>query len=222
VILLAPLLLMPAGRATAQYSLVSPSGQELRVSQESLVQLDDTTRALRKNLEEDPRVLYYTAFGDPLSAEPDGAAYPWAAVEVITDSTAAVVTPGNLREADRAYANYAVLRMEAVRSDLDVSCDSVFALEERAVSGFVDGWLVSRTLYGGPPYPPLDELAFARQAGHLAGLMAARSDRQLGGCLAVWTERHPDRLDGYERWRRVEFLGEPADTSPSRADPRRR
>lgn len=191
------------------------------MSREDLVQLDDTTRALRKNLEEDPRVLYYTAFGDPLSVAPDSAAYPWAAVEVITDSTVAVITPGNLREADRAYANYAVLRMQAVRSDLDVSCDSVFALEKRAVSGFVDGWLVTRTLYGGPRYPPLDELVFARRAGHLAPLMVARSNRQLGGCLAVWAERHADRLDAYERWRKEEFLGESAN-SPTRAEPRRR
>jgi hypothetical protein len=194
----------------------------LPVAREVLLQLDDTTRALRKNLVEDPRVLYYTAFGEPLSSGPEGAAYPWVAVEVITDSTVAVVTPGDLREADRAYANYAVLRMQAVRGDLDVSCDSVFALEERAVSGFIDGWLVSRTLYGGPAYPLLDELAFARQAGHLPGLMAARGDAQVGGCLAVWVERHGDRLDAYERWRREDFLGESTGTRPAGADPGRR
>lgn len=167
----------------------------------------DTTRALRRDLEEDPRILYFTGTGPAVPVEEPAGAYPWNAVDVLADSVATIRTPGNLREADRAYANYAVLRMKNVRRDPDVSCDSLVAREVRAVSGFVDGWIVSRTLFGGPPYAPLDELAFAREAEVLSGLIAARDDPQLGGCLRVWKEAHADAVEAYRRWRASGFAG---------------
>ena len=76
-----------------------------------------------------------------------------------------------------------------------------------ALDGFVDGWIVARTLFGGPAYAPLDELAFAREDGMLSGLIADRSDRQLGGCLAVWIRANPDAAETYRSWRRDRFEG---------------
>ena len=125
----------------------------------------------------------------------------------MTDSLAAVLTPGNLREADRAYYSYAVLRMKAVRQDPDVSCEELFDRELAAVGGFVDGWIAARTIFGGPPFAPLDELAFARADGVLEGLIAERGDRQLGGCLAVWRAAHPEAVEAYRAWRRARYLG---------------
>ena len=61
---------------------------------------------MRRDLEEDPRILYYTSYGRDLRVEDRDEAYPWNAIDVVTDSIAAVVTPGNLREADRAYYKY--------------------------------------------------------------------------------------------------------------------
>lgn len=198
------LLLLPAAlpaEATAQRRLVGPSGETLAVSEAALRRMLERTRELRRELEEDPRILYFTGTGPEVAGEDPAAAYPWNAVEVLADSLAAIRTPGNLREADRAYFNYAVLRMWNVRSDPDVSCDSLFAREQRAISGFVDGWIVARTLFGGPAFASLDELAFARAAGALRGLIAERGDRQLGGCLRVWSEAHPEEIERYRAWR---------------------
>lgn len=198
---------IPCGAAAQDYALTSRSGLTLELTRDRLLQMHDTTVALQENLELDPAVLYWYSFGPDAPPDSAGPTLPWNAVEVVTDSTVAVTYPGNLREADRAYNNYAVLRMQAVRGDPDVSCDALFQLEVQAVGLFVDGWIASRTLFGGPAYDPLDELAFAREAGHLAGLIASHENFQLGGCLDVWRDANREAVTGYRTWRREVFLG---------------
>lgn len=194
------------------YDLRAPAGGELSFSRDTLLAMHEATRLLREDLERDPEVLYFTGFTPPVPEDSAARAMPWNAVQVLTDSTAAVRTPGNLREAERAYSAYAVVRMRNVRSDPDVSCDSLMAREVEAVSAFVDGWIVARTLFGGPPYAPLTELAFARDAGVLPGLVAAHGNEQLGGCLGVWREEHERSVHKYRRWREERFAarGDPA------------
>lgn len=213
--LVAVVLVIQALPVPAQAQRVLVSGADtLAFDDVELRSLLDTTRALRRDLEEDPRILYYTGTGPAVPGREPRGAYPWNAVDVLADSVATIRTPGNLREADRAYANYAVLRMKNVRRDPDVECDSIFARELRAVSGFIDGWIVSRTLFGAPPYAALDSLVFARQAAVLPGLIADHANPQLGGCLAVWVRLHPDAIHAYRRWRG-------ADAPPARSAERR-
>ncbi len=200
-----PVILAAWGVAAAplpgQYRLTAPSGETLEFEPDALLALRAFSDSLRDDLERDPHVLYFTDFGRVVEEPRASAAMPWNAMEVVTDSSTALLMPGNLREAGRAYINYAVLRMHAVRQDPDVPCAELAQRELRAVGGFVDGWIVARLLFGGPAYGPLDELAFARQAGVLDGLIAARSDRQLGGCLAVWRDGNPEMVRRYETWR---------------------
>lgn len=193
--------------AAGQYTIAAPGGETLEFQRDSLLAMRDRSDALYTELQEDPQVLYYTSYGPELSPDQRELALPWNAVDVVTDSTAAIVTPGNLREADRAYYNYAVLRMHAVRDDPDVPCDELFEREMVAVRGFLDGWIVARTLFGGPPFPPLDELVFASEAGVLDGYVAASSNRHLGGCLAVWRDEHPAAVERYAEWSEARALG---------------
>lgn len=194
--------------AAAQYVLVSPAGDSLSFESTELRDWLETSRALYANLQEDPRVLYWMppARQDVSERHPEPS-YPWNVVTVVSDSVADLQgLPANLREADRAYYNYAVNRMRVVRStDPDVSCDSLLSLEREVVSSFADGWVVSRTLFGGPPFTPLDEIVFARAAGHLTALIAARNDRQIGACAAEWALGHPAAIADYEAWRREHF-----------------
>lgn len=192
--------LLAASPAVAQYRLTGPA-DTIVFARDSLLEMRERSRTLREELEEDPQVLYYTTFGRPAEPADPAPAFPWNAIDVVTDSLAAVITPGDLREADRAYVNYAVLRMHAVRADPDVPCEALMERELEAVDGFVDGWIVARTLFGGPAFAPLDELAFARRDEVLAGLLAERGNPHLGGCLRVWREMHPDAIEAYRRWR---------------------
>jgi hypothetical protein len=198
--------------AAAQYAIGAESGDTVSFESESLRVMLDTARALWNDLETDPNVLYYTPGASlaprrPVDESDPGDAYPWNAITVLSDSTIDVLNlPANLREADRAYYNYAVQRMRVVRgADPDVPCDSVLALEERVVGSFIDGWILSRTLYGGPSFAPLDELVFARRDGLLRPLLASKRDPQVGACAGQWAEANPERMQAYEAWRKDRF-----------------
>jgi len=167
----------------------------------TLLTYRDYTDSLRNWLEEDPDVLYYPDYGPDVDGQQPANAWPWRATEVVTDSSAVVLMPGNLREAGRAYISYAVLRMEAVRMDPDVPCDELLERELVALNGFLDGWITARTLLGGPAFEPLDQWVFARDAGVLAGLALELGDRQLGGCLDELRESMPQEAEAYRRWR---------------------
>lgn len=190
----------------AQYRLTAPSGAVVEFEADVLLRFRDRSDSLMTDLVEDPLVLYFPSFGRELDESEARDAWPWNAVEVVTDSSAALVMPGNLREAGRAYESYAVLRMHAVRQDPDVACDVLVAREIEAVDGFIDGWVAARLLFGGPAYEPLDELAFAREAGVLAGLILDRSDRQLGGCLRFARTSGEDEIAAYRAWRTEHYL----------------
>lgn len=194
--------------AAAQYAITSPSGDSLSFELPELRGMLETARALYADLEEDPRVLYRLGFGPAVESSAPGPAYPWNAVLPQSDSVVNILTPGNLREADRAYHNYAVMRMREIRGqDPDDPCDALVEREEEVLSSFVDGWVLSRTLFGGPAFAPLDEFAFARAAGHLPAVIAALGDASVGGCAPNWAETHPGAIAAYEAWRAEAFPG---------------
>lgn len=198
-------LLVP-GSLPAQYRVVSPAGDTITIETDVLREMLDSTRALRLDLEEDPRVMYIIGYGDRASEVNPEPAWPWSAIEVRSDSVVEFTTPGNLREADRAYASYSVMRMRNVRSrDPDAVCDSIVEWETSAVSSFIDGWIVARTLFGGPAFGPLDALAFARLDGHLPALIVDIGDRQIGACAEEWAESHPEAVQAYRSWHELEF-----------------
>ena len=187
--------------AAAQYKLDSTAGAELVFERAQVREMLDTTRALYQNLVDDPAVMYATGVGTSVPEENPTDAYPWNAIEVRNDSVAVIQTPNNLREADRAYYNYAVLRMAEVRyGDPDAECDVLVDAEVRVVSSFVDGWIVARMLFGGPAYEPLDRLAFVRAAGHLPAFVAVNEDPSLGACAVEWAEAHATEVAAYRSW----------------------
>lgn len=218
---LVPLLALLASPANgrAQYRIASPGSDTLAFSASDVRAMLDTTRALRADLEEDPRVAYDLRFGERVSEARPDSAFPWNAVDPRSDSLVVVLTPGNLREADRAYENYAVIRMHLIRErDPDAPCDSIVAWEAEAVSAFADGWIAARTLFGGPPFAPLDEIAFARAAGHLPALVADRDGARAGACAAEWARDHPGAVEAYRTWRETAFLPEAESGPPEDAD----
>ena len=102
--------------------------------------------------------------------------------------------------------NYSVMRMRIVRNqDPDAACDRIVAWEAGAVSSFIDGWIVARTLFGGPPFEPLDAFAFARLDGHLPALIVDLEDRQVGACAEEWAESHPEAMAAYRSWHERQF-----------------
>lgn len=199
---------LPAPLA-AQYVIEAPSGRTLAFDSASVRDMLQRTRRLRSILEQDPEVIYYVGAGDPVPADSPAAAYPWNRVTVRSDSAVRVAAPGNHREAGRAYQNYAVVRMEWIRSGRPAaSCAASVEGEVERISAFVDGWIVSRVLYGGPAFPALDAFAFARDAGHLPALVVELGDTTLSErCRSRWSRRNADAVEAYRTWRRRAFEG---------------
>lgn len=197
--------------ARGQQPLRAPSGVELDVPRDTLLQMLRETRAYGDTLVQDPDVLYYTGFSAAVTDSAYGTALPWNAIEVRSDSVARVATPGNLREGDRAYRAYAVARMEAYRArDPDgstPSCRERMADEVELLEAFARGWTVARIYYGAPPYPPLDEIAFLHRRGMLAPYLATEASARLGRCTEQWADGHAAEMEAYREWRRREFLG---------------
>lgn len=184
------------------YTFRGPSGRALSLPADTVKQMLQRTRRLGTVLEEDPDVLYYVATRGEVTAAEPGPAYPWNAVRAESDSVARISVPGNYREARRAYYAYAVETMERVRKGPPaVRCSEAVEREAEVVSAFVDGWIVTRILYGGPAYPPLDAFVFAREAGHLAPMLVALGDTRLGVCVRRWARDHPERMEAYREWR---------------------
>jgi hypothetical protein len=218
ILVIAVALIASPESASAQYKLDAPSGWELTFERQRVREMLDTTRALYQNLVDDPRVMYVTGVGPSVPEDNPTDALPWNAIEVRNDSIAVIQTPNNLREADRAYYNYAVLRMAEVRAgDPDAPCDDLMEAEVRVVSSFVDGWIVARMLFGGPSFEPLDRLAFIRDTGQLAAFIALSDDPELGVCAAEWAKNHPEEMAAYRAWYAENYRGQ--DLATERSEP---
>lgn len=210
--LLAAALPAASGDARAQQpardTLRVPGGPSLVLPADTVRGMLERTRRLQTILEEDPDVLYYLSTGEPVSAEEPARAYPWNAVRPVSDSVARVTAPGNYREARRAYNSYAVRKMEILRERPPAArCPVAVEREAEALSAFVEGWIVARTLYGGPAFPPVDAFVFAREAGHLPAMAVALGDSQIGLCSEIWARENPGAMEAYRAWRQ-EFDGD--------------
>lgn len=218
--LAAALLLSAAAPRTAPAqprtdTLRVPNGPSLQVPRDTLKEMLERTRRRQTVLEEDPDVLYYVGTRGGVTLVDPAPAYPWNAVTVESDSVARIAVPGNYREARRAYDGYAVETMERVRRGAPAArCSEAVEREVEVVSAFVDGWIVARTLYGGPAFPPLDAFAFARQGGHLPALVVALGDSRLGECRRRWARDHPGKMEAYREWR-AEFDASAASAPPA-------
>lgn len=198
----AALVVLP-GRARCQFVLQAPSGETLTYDSARVQDMLERSRRLREILELDPDVIYYVGSGPVASVDSPASAFPWNAVRPRADSAARVAFPANYREARRAYYNYAVKKMELIRSSAPTSdCSVAVEREVASMSAWVDGWVVARTLYGGPAFGPLDAFAFAREAGHLGAMLVALEDTEIAGCLNRWRREHPEAMEAYDRWRR--------------------
>lgn len=194
------------GPAAAQFVLHAPSGEALAYDSVRVMDMLERSRRLREILEKDPDVVYYVGSGPAATADSPDSAYPWNAVRPRADSAARVAFPANFREGSRAYFNYAVKKMDLIRTAPPTTdCSVAVEREVTSVSAWVDGWVTARALFGGPPFGPLDAFAFAREAGHLPAMLVALEDSEIAGCLDRWRREHPQAMEAYRTWRRDVF-----------------
>jgi len=141
--------------------------------------------------------------------------YPWQTL-VLQADTVRFQYPGTHPDARTAYTVYAHLHLMRHQERLaewlpeaeDTDVDG-FALERAIVERMADAWLMGRAAFYLDPYPLLDALLAAREAGWLdAFLLTARAD-EFPEAREAWLARAPGALDAYRAWSRQTLGGEP-------------
>jgi hypothetical protein len=84
-----------------------------------------------------------------------------------------------------------------------------FELERAIIARMADAWLLGRTTFDTQPHLLLDELIYAKQAGHLdAFILTARPD-DFPQEREAWMRENPQAMERYRAWFRETMGGDP-------------
>lgn len=187
-------------------SVVIYSGARLSVDRERMQEVNDWVQREDANIRDDPS---FWVFGDDTREE----VYPWEGMRISGDSVW-VPVPTQYPDARLVYFIYGhlhlMVQMGRQEEWLPEAPDAVgYDLERAILDRTADAWILGRTVFGTTPYGPLDELAYAKEAGFLdAFIFTARPD-EFAVTRSEWARAHPGEMDRYRDWFLDTFSREP-------------
>lgn len=187
--------------------LVVRSGARLNVTDMDRMRTiyDEVSRELRA-IEVDPS-FWIAARPDPRDL------YPWETLEVEGDTARVSFSRTNpdLRSSYEIYAHLHLMRRMGRLDDWLPEVASAEGWElERAIMGRVtDSWLMGRAIFDLAPYPLMDQLIFAREAGHLDALLLNLRPNEFAEERTAWMARNPEADARFRTWFRETFDREP-------------
>jgi len=192
--------------------VVTYSGARLSVDRDRMMEVNRWVTNEDINIREDPSFM---VISEPTREE----VYPWEGLRTQGDS---VWVPVSTRYPDSQLVNmiygHLHLMTEMGRQELWLpeAPDAVgYDLERAILSRTADAWILGRTVFGTSPYGPLDELAYAKEAGHLdAFIFTARPD-EFAATRAEWARANPGAMERYRDWFLDTFSREPPGLRPS-------
>jgi hypothetical protein len=145
--------------------------------------------------------------------------YPWQNMRIQEDSVW-VPFPSAYPDARLVFHIYGHLHLMAVMGRqeewLPEAPDAVgFDLERAILSRAADAWILGRTVFGTTPYGPLDELAYAKEAGFLDALIFTARPEEFAVTRAAWARANSGETDRYREWFLDTFSREPPGLRPS-------
>ncbi|MCY4646322.1 MAG: hypothetical protein OXE73_05555 [Gammaproteobacteria bacterium] len=186
--------------------LIIFSGARIPPDQARMDSIDIWVRPELQNIEEDPTFLIVTGFSE-------APVMPWEDF-VIEGDTARLSLDGTIAESRAVYLVYAHLhlmhRMDRLEEWLpDAVGMEGYELERAIVARTADVWFYGRSLYGWPPYLPLDELLFSSENGYLdAYLLTARAE-EFAMERDAWLDESAGAQEEYRTWFRSAFETNP-------------
>lgn len=204
--------LFPAACSTGPRSVPAPrpivvySGARLRVEQERMNEVNAWVTAEQANIQQDPSFWV-------ISEPSEGDVYPWDGLRISSD-TVWVRTPGGIQDPQLVFQLYAHQHLMAVlgRQEewLPEAPDATgFELERAILSRAADAWLLGRAVYNTLPYGPLDELAYAKEEGHLEAFIFTARPSDFAAARAEWARANPEAMERYRDWFLETFNREP-------------
>jgi hypothetical protein len=158
------------------------------------------------NIEEDPSFWVITLPGD-------GDPYPWDGLDVREDSVT-VRVPRSIQDVQLVFMIYGhqhlMSRMGRQEEFLPEAPDATgFDLERAILARAADAWILGRSVYNTVPYAPLDELAYAKEAGHLEAFIFTARPNEFASQRADWVRANPGSMERYRQWFLDTFSREP-------------
>ena len=188
--------------------LVVQSGARLNVSDMTRMRevYDDVNRQLQV-IAQDPSFWIIT--------NPDARdVYPWETLRVSNDSASVSYkrTAPDIRGSYEIYAHMHLMRSmgradDWVAEGVDLADDWQF--EREVMRKVADSWLLGRALFDLAPYPLMDEVIYAYEAGLLDALMLNLRPVEFADARAAWLSDNPGADDEFRGWYRETFAKDP-------------
>ncbi|MDH3206383.1 MAG: hypothetical protein OEO79_07215 [Gemmatimonadota bacterium] len=187
------------------------SGARLNVDRERMQEINRWVSAEDLNIRDDPSFWVYDEL---VRAE----VYPWENMRLQADSVW-VTIPTAYPDARLPFHIYGHLhlmtRMGRQEEWLPEAPDAVgYDLERAIVARTADAWILGRTVFGTSPYGPLDELAYAKEAGFLDALIFTARPDDFAVRRAEWARANPGEMARYREWFLDTFSREPPGLRP--------
>jgi hypothetical protein len=158
------------------------------------------------NIQEDPSfwVITQPSVGDT---------YPWEELNVREDSVT-VRAPMGAQDTQLVYSIYGHLHLMATMGRQEEWLPEAptaegYDLERAILSRTADAWILGRTVFNTEPYGPLDELAYAKEAGFLDAFIFTARPTEFASDRAEWVRANPGAMDRYREWFLDTFSQEP-------------
>jgi len=187
--------------------MIIHSGERLSVDRDRMQAVNDWVADEVDNIVQDPS---FWVLSEPVPDE----VYPWEGTRVHEGDSVTVPAPRGAADALRVFQIYGhlhlMVKMGRQEEWLPEAPDATgFELERAILERTADAWILGRTVFGMMPYGPLDELAYAKEAGFLDALIFTARPDEFGASRVAWARENPDGMEAYRDWFLNTFNREP-------------
>jgi len=189
-------------------TLVNRNGARLMTTQPAMQQSYEWVTEQVDEIQQNPTFLVATT---PATAD----VLPWETLEVSENGdTARVQYQRAVPALQQVYQIYAHLHIVKARDEVgawipDAEGLEGWDLEVAIVDRTTEAWLLGRASYDFPPYPPMDQLIYAQQAGQLEPLLLSLRGYEFPEARDAWLAEHPDGEAEFRDWYRDTFGEDP-------------
>jgi hypothetical protein len=188
--------------------LVVSSGARLTADPERLETIYEWYLPQDEAIEQDPTFWIVN-----VPAEQD--TYPWETL-VLQADTARYQHARSNPDVAGAYNIYAHLhlmkklnRLSEWMPEVANEAENSYRLERAIVERMADSWLLGRSVFDAQPHPLMDELIYAKEAGHLDAFLFTARPNDWAPEREAWVREHPQGLEEYRAWFRQTLGGDP-------------
>ncbi len=186
--------------------IVVHSGARIRAERDHMQEVNDWVTRQQRNIVEDPTFLVAL---DAVTEE----VYLWENLRIQADTVwvSVDVRAPDTRLVHEIYGHLHLMSRVGRQEEWMPEAPTAegYDLERAILARCADAWILGRTVFETAPYGPLDELAYAKDAGHLdAFIFTARPD-EFAPARAEWARANPGAPEAYRDWFLETFNREP-------------